>query len=226
MAGTRTMRPMTSLHGHAVLGTRLAIAAVLLASVVACSGIPDVLHGLDGSATPQQLNAPWQAQPMRPSAEIVAEADRVCRQDIPFQAGLPLLLVDARGEGRLQLFYGANGESAECDGIVVGLDGSVHGGGGGGTGSGAVWPALAAAELAIVSSGGSGGVLGDQEHNIAGRAGTAVARVQLNVAGAAGPIEATVANGWWAAWWPDLGVCQAVVALGADGSVLGSLPGC
>ena len=114
------MRPMTSLHRHAVLGTRLAIAAVLLASVVACSGIPDVLHGLDGSATPQQLNAPWQAQPMRPSAEIVAAADRACRKDIPFQAGLPLLLVDARGEGRLQLFYGAERRVRECDGIFVG----------------------------------------------------------------------------------------------------------
>jgi hypothetical protein len=227
MAGTSTMRPMASLPSHAFLATRLAMAAVLFASVVACAGMPDVLQGLDGSATAPQLNAPWQPNPMRPSAAIVAEADRVCRTEIQFQPGLPLVLVDARGEGRLQLFYGApNGDSGECNGIFVAPGGTVKPGGGGSSGSAGPWQAIAANDLLLMSSGAGGDPLGEHEQYVSGRAGAAVARVQLSVAGIADPIEATVANGWWAAWWPGAGACQGAAALTADGSELGSIPAC
>ena len=218
---------MTGTHDYAFLSTRLGVAAMLVASVVACSGIPDVLQGLDGSATAQQLNAPWQPQPMRPSAAIVAEADRVCRDDIEFPPNLPLLLVDARGEGRLQLFYGApDGGTGECDGVFVELDGSVRAGGPGGSSSSEAWQPIAAGDLVLVTSGGSSGNLGEDEQHVAGRAGPAVARVQLTVEGIAAPVEATMANGWWAAWWPMSAACTRAVAIGADGAELGSLPAC
>ena len=189
--------------------------------------MPDVLGGLDGSATAQQLNAPWQSRPMRPSDEILAAADEACRKDAQFKAGLPLVLVDARGEGRLQLFYGApTGESGECDGIFVGLDGSVRPGGASSSGAGGPWPPIAPDGLAIMTSGGSSGGLGGDEQHVAGRAGPAIERVQLTVAGIADPIEATMANGWWSAWWPGGPGCTRIDAFGADGSVLASVPGC
>jgi hypothetical protein len=207
--------------------SRLALLAVLASSLVACAGIPDALQGLDGSATAAQLNVPWQRQPMRPSAAIVAEADRVCRADIQFDPRLPLLLVDARGAGRLQLFYGAdNGSSGECDAIFVAPDGSVRPGGSGGSASGEAWSPIAQDEVLIMSSGGSGGIDGADERHVAGRAGPGVARVQVTVAGLVEPIEASVDNGWWAAWWPGGGRCSSIAALAPDGSLVDSLPSC
>ena len=147
---------------------------------------------------------------------------------MPFAADLPLLLVDARGEGRLQLFYGGpDGRTAECNGIFVARDGTVRAGGAGGTGSGEPWPAIPLNALVSMSSGGSGGGAGgmDEQH-VAGRAGLAVSRVHVSAFGVADPIEATVANGWWAAWWPGDAPCRGAVALAADGSVLSSLPSC
>ena len=221
------MRPMPGPHGTANLATRLGVVAVLVASVAACAGVPDVLQGLDGSANAQQLNASWQPQPMRPSAAIVAEADRACREDIAFQPSLPLLLVDARGEGRLQLFYGdPNGGSGECDGIFVGPDGSVRAGGPGGSSTSEAWQPNASDELVVMTRGASSGTLGEDEEHVAGRAGPEVARVQVIVDGIASPIEATVGNGWWAAWWPGGVACTEVVAIGADGAELGSNAGC
>jgi len=217
---------MFPIRRPANIATRLA-GVFLAASVGACTGMPNVLGGLDGSATAQQLNAPWQSRPMRPSDEILAAADEACRKDAQFKAGLPLVLVDARGEGRLQLFYGApTGESGECHGIFVGLDGSVRPGGASSSGAGGPWPPIAPDGLAIMTSGGSSGGLGGDEQHVAGRAGPAIERVQLTVAGIADPIEATMANGWWSAWWPGGPGCTGIVAMGADGSVLSSVPGC
>jgi hypothetical protein len=205
----------------------VATAAAALA-VAACAGVPDVLQGLDGAASARQLNGPWQPQPMRVSAQIVAEADRVCRADIPFQAGLPLLVVDARGEGRLELYYGApNGGSGECNGIFVGLDGRVRPGGSGGSGSGEAWPPIAAGALLMQSSGWSGGEGAlEEERHVAGRAGAGVVRVHVRVAGHAEHVEATVANGWWAAWWPRGGACTGLVALDSTGAELSRVASC
>ena len=222
------MRRMTSLRGPALLATRLAVVGAIVVSTVACAGVPDVLQGLGGAATPQQLNRPWQPQPMRPSAEIVAEADQVCRKDIPFQPGLPLLVVDARGEGRLQLFYGAgNVGTGECNGIFVGPDGTVKPGGGGSSGGADAWQPIAGDALRVHSIGWSGGDgAQEDERHVAGRAGALVARVQVHVAGHAEPVEATVANGWWAAWWPRGGACTRLVALDAAGAELSNVASC
>jgi hypothetical protein len=227
MAGTRTMRLMTRLRGSASIATRLTLMASLLSSVAACAGVPDVLQGLDGSATARQLNGPWRPQPMRPAAALVAEADRVCRRDISFEAGLPLLVVDARGVGRLQLLYAsADGKTGECQGIFVRPDGSVRGGGPGGSSEGDPWQPIPRDGLEIITSGSSFGTLGEDETHRAGRAGPGVAHVRLTVVGVPDAIEATLANGWWSAWWPGSGACHEVVALAADGSVLDTVTAC
>lgn len=200
------------------------LACAICILLVACADLPPILQGIDGSASAMRLNDPWQPTPMRPAAALLAEADRVCRADMNVPGDVGLLVADARGGGMLQLYYGSpDGRSAECNGIFIRPDGTVQPGGGGSNGLSMPWLPIGVNALEVVSSGGSSGGATVESHR-AGRAGTAVSRVLVWVQDLAEPVEASVANGWWAAWWPSNARCLELTALGVDGAELTTLP--
>jgi len=182
-----------------------AIAVVLL--VAACGGASPSLSPADAAApdlrarhvaTLAELVGPWQRQPFIIDANVRAEADRACRADQDFPPGVQLVLIDARGEGRLMTVFSGPGAYAECAYLHVSAGGSV-GGSLSSTGSGT--PAPLAGQLAPSGGGGFSDEAGTAAiQYVMGRVGAGVERVVLQVADV-GPIAATVSNGWYLAWW-------------------------
>ena len=148
------MRPMSRFHRPAFLATTLAARPPRCRSARArgCR----VLGGLDGSATAQQLNAPWQAQPMRPSAEILSRRRTGLPQGHPVQGG------PATRPGRCARRGPPAAVLRRSDRRVGGVRRHLRGprrvsqaGGAGSSGAGGPWPPIAADGLAIMTSGGA-----------------------------------------------------------------------
>ena len=149
-------------------------------------------------ATLADLVGPWQREPFIIDANVRAAADRACRADSEFPAGVALVGIDARGGGRLITAYaGPGGRTADCTYIEIAPNGAVTGSLSS-TGAGVFAP-LAPGQ--IESHG--GGAFSDEDvtvQYVIGRAGAGTARVVLDVEGI-GPVTATLANGWYLAWW-------------------------
>ena len=119
-------------------------------------------------------------------------------------AGVSLVVVDARGGGTVQPFYaGPDGSSGNCIAVGVLPDGQVQPSGAGGTGGGAVPAPLAPFEIRPGGTSGLGGGAGDPVtvSVASGQVGPGIAHVVIQLAGQP-PILASLANGWYAAWWP------------------------
>ena len=72
----------------------------------------------------------WRAEPVQVPPNLAGRADQACREvfgrDVP--GGAVLALIDARGEGVLDVYYGgAGGSWASCTHMVVGPLGGVRG---------------------------------------------------------------------------------------------------
>jgi hypothetical protein len=173
---------------------RRLLVALALVATVGCEAesqpIPPAQNALVG---------PWQQVPIPLAGPILAAVDRACRGSMPdFPPEVRLAVVDARGGGLIQAHYvGPNSAEATCLDMSVDPAGRVEASGGGSTGSGGQGaPPMEA--LALEAGGGSGS---DRSSVTYGRAGAGIAKVMLIVPGQP-PIVASLANGWYIAWWP------------------------
>ena len=111
------MRPLLS---------RSSIVTIAVVVMAACAGeaaSPDDPLGL------ADLLGPWRREPIAAlDPGVVAALDGVCRAFPDFPPGQELVLVDARGRGRLQAQYAGPNSTAECtNDLVIHPDGSVTG---------------------------------------------------------------------------------------------------
>jgi hypothetical protein len=147
-------------------------------------------------ATRADLTGAWRAEPFVLDPLLATQVDRVCRRDPSFPiAHLDLVLIDARGGGRLPTLYAMGDATADCLYTQISGPGVVTGSlSGTGTGQEAQLPA---GKLSLV---GTGSIEKAWSYR-SGRVGLGIERVVVDVAGF-GPITATLQNGWWFVWWP------------------------
>lgn len=154
--------------------------------------------------------ASWTAQPAAPAVDDVEEAGRVCA-DLWTDAGtdplpnLRVALAEQRGDWTYTVMTTSDGQYVDCTmqldrGVLGNLFGNYRGGGG----SLAPLPAEppAADRIEAMSYSGTGG--GDSDVAalaVSGRVGADVTGVVAHTPDA-GDVQATVQDGYWAAWWP------------------------
>ena len=183
-----------------LLGAGVAILLLLAAcrsDAPADTAAPDLRAGR--VATLAELVGPWRREPLIIDPNVRAAADRACRADSEFPAGLALVGVDARGGGRLITAYaGPGGATADCTYIKVGPNGAITGSLSS-TGKGGGFAPLAPGQL---ESHGGGAFSDDTVtvQYVIGRVGAGTARVMLEVEGV-GPVTASLGQGWYIAWW-------------------------
>jgi hypothetical protein len=184
---------------------KLALLAIL--TISACSSTPSL-----GSAEPAgpvqpdpvraatlaELIGPWRREPLRPPAAVIAAADRTCRlTEQMFPRDVELVAIDARGGGRLPTTFAGDDAMAYCGFLTIADNGTLSGSLSGSQ-TGFTEPVLGPGRL--LGWGGTGGGA-DVWCSFTGRAGPGVARVVIE-AQVAGPLTATLQNGWYVGWWP------------------------
>lgn len=155
--------------------------------------------------------ASWTAQPAAPAADDVAQAGRACSEfwmDSGFDGPLPDLtvaLAEQRGDWTYTVMTTSDGQFVDCmmqldRGLIGNLLGVQFSRGGGGlTQLPTEPPAPDQIEAATF-----GGVGGDSDMAVMSTSGRAGAQVRSVVAHTptTGDVQATVRDGFWAAWWP------------------------
>jgi 1-acyl-sn-glycerol-3-phosphate acyltransferase len=175
----------------------LALAVVI--GACGATGSPMVVDP-DAIVVPTLLG-PWRPDPIAIPPAIIEAADRACRASIPFSHELELAVLDARGKGYLQAHYaGAGGREATCLNLAIDARGEVIHEGAGGSGATSL-PPIGPGELR--PAGGMGLGRPRTMTMAVGRAGSGIAAVVLDVPGYGG-VRASLANGWYVAWWPGL----------------------
>ena len=198
------------------LGRGLLLSALLVVSAACSPGLTPPLSAIatlmpieTASAIPIAKTTPtaaqvgpWSPKPFDLDPALLAAVDRSCRASLaPFPAGAELVVADARGEGLVQAYFaGPNGAWARCDNVMLAMDGEVRAAGGGKSITAAPLPPLDGAELEVTESGGSSP---PDVSYVYGRVGADIVRVVID-----GPslprLEASLANGWFAAWVPRM----------------------
>jgi len=175
-------------------------AAVLFVACDAASTEPSDAADARDLATVGQLVGPWSPIPFFAAPGLLAAADRACRTDIPMPNDVQLVVVDVRGGGLAQVYYsGPNGAAGSCNDMKIDPAGRLQAAGGGSTTNAAQRAPLGQFEIRLDDISGSGRPLVTSA--VAGPAGPGIARVEI--VGPGQPIiEATMSNGWFAAWTP------------------------
>jgi hypothetical protein len=157
---------------------------------------------LDVPATVAELTGPWRSEPLTLDPTTIDKIDRACRLDPKFPSGVQLVVIDARGDGRVNADYNGPAGFADCR-LDVALSGAISGhlaplGG---------WRGghLAPGRLEIDDEGVARKGEGWQELN--GQAGAGVSRVVIDVVDAAdvdhiGLVTASLGSGIFVARWP------------------------
>jgi hypothetical protein len=160
------------------------------------------------AATKAEVFGPWSPTPFQLAASLVTSIDTECRKSLdPFPSTVQLVVVDARGAGVAQVYYAADdGAEAACFDVVIRGDGRAEPSGAGRTKDpGEPHPPMGQFALAIVAVTRSGDPVAETSQ-VEGRVGAGVARVEI-VRPSESPIQASLANGWFAGWirglWPD-----------------------
>ena len=164
------------------------------------------------------LSGPWQAQPFPVDPAIIAAAEQLCRDPtaLVVPAGTPLVLVDARGGGRLLMLFAGPGVSGEC--MVLRDRAGRLNPDGGGSSIGEIEPALGPNEMVFHGASTQSGSAGPNDPNLpisyaTGRVGPAIQGVEIVLPGGIS-MRASLARGSFAAWWPGEG--NSIVARGYD----------
>ena len=180
----------------------LVIAVVLI--VAACADEPAEPPAAV-PATIQQLTGAWAVRPYLLDPAVWTRAEDACRRDVQLAPQTRAILIDARGAGVLTVRM--TGQSAgECNALQILGDGTVVGAGGGWSSGGPeqIVPApglkLVGAEQQEVG----GGDLKTSGWSVMGQAGPGIAAVTVDPLGGRPLVQATLMNGWFAAWWPAL----------------------
>ena len=166
----------------------------------------------------RDAGVPWQPEPIRLPDDQLAAAIRACQANQMLPAGAQVVLVDARGRGRVMVLFTAPGPtSGDC--VVERDSDTFHPRSGSamtGDPIGVVGPNDVVSN-GVGSEGGEtfNGLTAPAISSVSGRVGVNVAAVQLVVAGR--PILATTGNGWFAAWWPSADRPTRTIPIGADG---------
>jgi hypothetical protein len=153
-------------------------------------------------ATIADLVGPWRASPLGLDAAMRAQIEQVCRRDIEFPAGSFAAIIDVRGAGVATVRMTGR-QFGSCDALHIAANGAVNGAGGGTRAErGEQLAPLAPTEIAgLEQQRVEGGELRISGSSVYGRIGPDVVAVTVVPRGQPAVI-ATVANGWFAAWWP------------------------
>jgi hypothetical protein len=189
------------LDSHSI--ARLAAAAFLLV-LVACETETIEAPFEPPMATPQELVGPWRQFPLRLDPLVWAQIEEACRKDMLLAPGSRAVIIDARGAGVATVRM-TGAMVGHCNALQITPRGDVVGAGGGYSGPGPErLEPLAPADLGPLEiqdvGGGNLTVTGWSAH---GRAGDAIATVFVEPRGGP-PVQATLMNGWYSAWWPTL----------------------
>jgi hypothetical protein len=156
-------------------------------------------------ATIAQLTGPWQAEPFVLDPGVWARAETGCRKDMLIGPGGRAVIVDARGAGVLMVRI-SGASVGGCHALQILADGTINGAGSGFSGSGPerldTPRDLGIIQQEVADVG--GGDLKTTGWSVTGLAGRGVAAVVVAPGGAHPLVRATLANGWYAAWWPTL----------------------
>jgi hypothetical protein len=179
-------------------------------------------------ATLDDIRGPWRPAPLAMDNATIAAAEDACRDARkvggPDMAPLDqLVVVDARGSGRLTLLYAGAGRSfMQCE-LRVDARGELSTVGGWSQNQAGPDLLLAQDDVTIVQS---GGVLGDAglASYASGRIGPAVAGVQLVFIDGS-VVRASIGGGWFTAWWPTAEMAFVVQAFDATGAKIGEVDG-
>jgi hypothetical protein len=140
--------------------------------------------------------AGWQATPTTPSPGQLAQAAQTCGQDL----GSPLLS-DSRGPYTAAIYADSTTSNVCLSGNGVSLSSSsTLGGGDPGLGR-SVAPASVAAGQIQLGGGGTRDSAGSALTLVDGRTGAGVTAVTIERSDGSS-VQATVASGWYLAWWP------------------------
>lgn len=164
------------------------------------------------------LAEPWQAVPFDLDPATLAAAVAACRDVMgPGQVLPPLVVVDARGGNTVIVAYGMGGNTADCSVVRDGSGRFTSMGGSAGSSIGE--PPIGQGEVKSRGMSTTSVAGGIQATYVVGRAGPAIAAVEVVIPG--GPrVRASLANGWFAAWWPGdfVNKPQPITINGFDGS--------
>ncbi|HTP18436.1 MAG TPA: hypothetical protein VMJ65_02460 [Solirubrobacteraceae bacterium] len=171
---TRLMRPPVAIGALATAGAAGAVAVVISLSAGASNAF-----------------AGWSPTPTPPGPKQLAAANADCQTQSPI-AGLPLKLSDTRGPFTFSVYADANASATCIKGpaftAVSGNESSA--------------PISVPAGHILLSSSHTANRAGDAYSFADGRAGDGVSAVTLTLDDGS-QVQATVANGWFVAWWPD-----------------------
>ncbi len=185
------------------LGRITVIAGIATVAMAGCG------FGRAFAPTPDDLST-WQRVPLAPDPHLSQSAANFppCRPDVPDGVAIEILLQDRRTETTAAFLVRGPVTFGSCMY-------SASGGGGGGGSQPAVQ--LQPLDVAIsVDEDGSGGVADGTATYLGGRVGPEVGAVRVEVRDDL-VVEASVANGYWLAWWPDAVRASRVLALDAAG---------
>lgn len=146
----------------------------------------------------QRLRGPWSPVPITLPPDVVAIVDRACRAERREHGRLELVVVDARGEGLVHVFYVADGEfsTTNCLDMEVNPFGEIEALG---FGNSDPTPLPSPGEHDLIVWHQTREEAPRSIYHIAGLAGPRIATVRLTADGKV-PIVASLANGWFAAW--------------------------
>ena len=185
-----------------IVARRLVLAAALVGSLASGCGIATVV------GPTQDTFATWGSTPLAPSAELaslVLGGKNGCTLD---PAGGPArILVQDRRTILSAGFLLANSNSfGSC--MITGGSGASSSG----------WGPLPGAMTGplTIDDNGSGSFGAGQATELGGRVDASASSVSVLLANGA-TVQASVANGYWFAWWPNLGAASSVVATDPNG---------
>ena len=187
------------------------------------SDASDASEGGTGLALPQigvaglaDLTGPWRAQPLRLDEALARRIAETCSHDMEGPPFVPAQIIDVRGAGVASVRLSGPTTTIGCDALQITRDGDIVGAGGGWRGNQPeALPAIGPTQIVVDQRGTiGGGSLTVEGWSVIGRVGDGIASVTVEPAG--GPlVQATVQNGWFAAWWlghPDIGGNRPAIA--------------
>ncbi len=155
--------------------------------------------------------ATWSDLPLPPDAALTAKAVSHGSSCVADPGPIHVLIQDRRTPLSAALLFSAPNAFGSC---------FVTSGGGGTSGGSGPPPGPMAGPISIDDNG-TGSLGGGDARSLGGRVINTASRVVVQLADGRA-VVASLANGHWLAWWPDLTLARTVVASDPSGAVVGS----